>query len=249
MHDRPRTTLTKEELMRAEIPMNHVLIEMKYKSEDLKTHAGIQIGFNPETLYAEGEGSHVADVAETWGIVTKVPNSLFFEPGHHSSMDWETEMELIVDDVVFFNILESKNSPEVFCEGKTYKSIPYADCYCYKREVWVSKFEGKKKTVIGMLNGYVLCKQCFLPKLSPLDALSEAQVDKSRGIIAYIGNSVKRYARDQYCDIPDLKIGDEVIFEPRAPLFLLERLKETAVLDGNLYWVTQRRRIIFVNNK
>jgi hypothetical protein len=70
----------------------------------------------------------------------------------------------------------------------------------------------------------------------------------TRGIIAYLGEPVLRYIRPQYCDIPNLKVGDEVLFEPRAPLFLLERLKETAVLDGNLYWVTQRRRIIFVSN-
>jgi hypothetical protein len=247
MLSRPRTTLTREELDRAEIPMNHILVEMKYKSEDLKTHAGIQIGFNSETLYGEGDGSHIADVAETWGIVTKVPNKLFFEPGNPKSMDWETEMDLCEEDIVFFNIMESKNSPEVICEGKTYKSIPYSDAYCCHREIWVDKWTNTKKTIVVVLNGFVLCKEVYQKPLGSLDSLSEKTIDKTRGIIAYLGDPVKQYLRPEYTHIPNLQVGQEVLFDKNAPIFYLERLSSVAKFHGtDRYWVVNRRRIAMV---
>jgi hypothetical protein len=235
MPTRPQITLTKEELERAEIPTNHVLIEMQYKSEDLKTHTGIQIGFNSEVLYSEGDTSHIADVAEIWGIVKKIPHVLFFDPDDPKSMDWECNQELMVGDIVFFNVLESKNANEVKCDGKIYRSVPYADVYCIKRN-----------GAVIVVNGFCLCTPVYHKKLSSLDVVSENNLDKTRGVIAYIGNPVKRYLRPEYCHLDNLKVGDEVLFSDKTPLFYLERLKETAVLDGNLYWVVARRRIAMI---
>lgn len=268
MPTRIRIILNKEELARADIPTNHVLIEMQYRSEDLKTLAGIHVGFNSEETFAESESSHVADVAETWGVVTKVPQKLFFDKDDPKSMDWDCAMELQVGDLVWFSILESKNAYEVECEGKVYRSIPYADCYVVKREpdditdcpalmgLDMSKIgrEVSPKELLQLtttcLNGYVLVKPAYLPKLSHLDAFSDTQIDKTRGTIAFIGKPVRAYLRSEYNDIDDLRVGDEVLFAPKTPLFFLERMKETACFNnGEQYWVILRRRIAMVINR
>jgi hypothetical protein len=249
--ERPRITLTKAELDRAEIPLNHILVKMLHTSEGIKTKGGIIIGHNTENTYAEGD-SWVADLAECYALVVKVPSGLFFDREDPKSMDWETEVELCEDDIVWFGIIESKNSPEIICEGNLYKSIPYADCYAYQREIWVDKWSvpQKKKTVKGILNGYILCSPCFLPKLSDLDHLSEDVVDKTRGVIKFIGDPVKRYLRAEYSHIEDLRVGDEVLFDQNTPLFYLERNKALAKFDGdNQYWVVPRRRISLILNR
>ncbi len=264
MPTRPRIQLSKEELLRAEIPVNHVLVEMQYKSEDLKTLAGIHVGFNSELTYAADENdtsSHVADVAETWGIVSKTPQRLFFDKTDPLSMDWECDMELEVGDKVWFSILESKNAYEVECDGKIYRSIPYMDCYVAKRYGRTPNYGIEQTTgarvfmsmtefeFIIPLNGYVLCSPCFMPKLSHLDAVSEDITDKTRGTIAFIGNAPQSYIRDQYNHIEELSVGDEVLFAPKTPLFYLERLKETACFNnGEMYWVVARRRIVMKLN-
>ena len=251
MPNRPRITLTKEELQRADIPLNHVLIELIYKSEGLKTKGGITVGFLEDTTLGDGS-AHPADVAEIFGRVIKLPQKLYFNPeDQNNSMDWDCEMELQVGDIVWFSVLESKNAVEILCDEVLYRSVPYSDCYCAKREyTWQDVPDNETAEVIIPLNGFVLCRQCYMPQISPLDAISDTIIDKSRGTIAYLGKPVRAYLRPEYSDVSNLEVGDEVIFDPKAPLFLLERTKELAMFeDDNLFWVVLRRRIIFVNNK
>jgi len=256
--DRPRIILNKEELDRAEIPLNHVLVKMLHTSEGIKTKGGITVGFNTDTTYSEGDNSWVADLAECYAEVYKVPKTLFFDPNDPRSMDWQTEMELKVGDTVWFSILESKNSPEIICEKALYKSIPYQDCYVAKRIVMRgTQLNGstlRQETVecykVISLNGYVLCEPCFKPRISALDELSEKEIDKSRGIVKFAGTPPKRYLREEYCHIEDLQVGDEVLFDPKTALFYLERLENLATFDGNnKYWVVLRRRISAILNR
>ena len=250
MPQRPQITLSREELDRAEIPMNHVLVKIVRESEGLKTHGGVLVGFNVDNVYAEGDDSHSANMAEICGIVEKLPEKLFFDRNDPLSMDWETEIELCEGDAVFYSLMEAKNSVQLICEGVTYKSIPYSDIYAFKRDVWKDKWAGTKKTIQGAINGYVLCRQVMMPVLSYLDAISEAQVDKSRGIIAFVSEPPKTYLRDAYCHIDNLQVGDEVLFDPKTALFYLERFQYTMIFDNaNPYWVVQRRRIIAVLNR
>jgi hypothetical protein len=116
--------------------------------------------------------------------------------------------------------------------------------------VWVDKWKGIKKTVRGAVNGYVLCRPVMMPVLSHLDAVSGTQVDKTRGIIAFLSSPVKTYLRPEYSHIDDLRVGDEVLFDPKAANFLLERTESLATFNGNeLYLVVNRRRIIAVLNR
>lgn len=261
MPSRPEITITREDLERAEIPLNHVLIKITRRAEGLKTNAGIQIGFNEDVVYAEGDDSHSANLAENIGYVAKVPKALYFNSEDPKSMDWSSKMELQVDDMVWFSLLEAKNSVQLICEGELYKSIPYSDCYVAKRiseRVPVDYEYGDnygrvlyaKAEFIIPLNGFVLCEPCFKPKLSDLDHLSADVVDKTRGIISFIGEPPTAYLRDSYSHIEDLMVGDEVLFDQKTPLFYLERLGMTAIFDeGKQYWCVPRRRISMILNR
>ena len=281
MPSRPEITLTREELERAEIPLNHVLIKITRRVEGLRTNAGVTIGFNTDTVYAEGDDSHSANLAENIGTVVKLPKALYFNPEDPKSMDWETEMELCEADMVWFSLIEAKNSVQLICEGELYKSVPYSDCYVAKRESWavdVGKLpqnitpqqfldEWKKKgrvvfntqtgnpiseltPMVIPLNGFVLCEPCFKPKLSNLDHVSGDTIDKTRGVIRFIGSAPKSYLRQEYSHIDDLRVGDEVLFDPKTPLFYLERLSYTGIFDnGKQYWVIARRRISLILNR
>jgi len=255
--DRPRIELTKEELERAEIPLNHVLVKMVHTSEGIKSKGGVIVGFNVDTTYAEEDNSWVADLAECYGVVHKVPDALFFDPDDPQSMDWDTEMELLVGDMVWFSIMESKNSPEIICERTLYKSIPYEDCYVAKRdsktstEINIAKDDHLTAWIyfsdIIPLNGYVLCEILYEAKLSDLDVLSEDKVDKTKGRVKFIGEPPKAYLREEYTHIKDIQVGDEVLFDHKGAYFLLERTKALAEFDGdNLYWVVPRRRIVLI---
>ncbi len=251
MPTRPQIELTREELDRAEIPLNHVLVKIVRQAEGLKTNAGITVGFNTDLVYAEGDDSHSANMAEVFGIVTKIPGSLYFNPDDPKSMDWETTMDLIEGDMVWYSALESKNSVQLVCDGVIYKSIPFSDCFVAKRtHTWQDVPDIAIATQTICLNGYVLCSPCFKPKLSDLDHLSQDEVDKTRGVIKFIGDAPKRYLRDIYSHIADLRVGDEVLFDPKVQPFYLERLGYTGVFDnGKQYLVVPRRRINMILNR
>jgi len=245
--------------------MNHVLIKMVFRAEGATTKSGVIIGFNEDDVYAEGDDSHSANLAEVYGIVEKVPQELYFNPDDPKSMDWETDIELEVGDMVWYSVLEAKNSVQLICDGVLYKSVPYQDCYVAKRstiqcfggsfnsdgKVSRTDFENALRNAyreeVIPLNGYVLCFPIYFDKISPLDAISDTQIDMTRGKVAFVGKPVKTYKNASYNHIGDLRVGDEVLFDKNAPLFYLERSKQLATFDGdNQYWVVARRRIALV---
>jgi len=268
MPKRPQIELTKKELERAEIPMNHVLVKVTFRAEGAKTKGGIVIGFNEDVNYAEDDSFWSADLAEIRGEVVKVPQKLYFNPDDPKSMDWECDMELRVGDRVWYSVLEAKNSVQLLCDGILYKSVPYTDCYVAKRKIDdltdcpamkgldISKI-GKTITSEELLqleticlNGYVLCSPVYFDKISPLDAISDTQIDMTRGKVAFIGKPVKTYKNASYSHIDDLRAGDEVLFEKNCPLYYLERNKSLACFDGdNQYWVVAHRRIAMILNR
>ncbi len=174
------------------------------------------------------------------GIITGFRSDETFEHGEHAA-----DTAQVYGKVV--RVPERKNADEIECESKVYKSIPYQDCYCAKREIWVDKWTQKKETIVIMLNGFILCEPVYLENVSALDVISQDKIDKSRGIVRFIGEPVKRYIREQYTDIADIQVGDLVQFDPQSPLYYLERNKFTSVFnDDKLYFVVQRRRISLI---
>jgi hypothetical protein len=231
---------------------------MTYTTEGIKSKGGIIIGFNTDWEFEDETDSHAGNLAEIYAKVYRCPPKLYYERGDSLSMPWDCNMELQVGDTVFFNAIESRNSVEIVCEGKTYKLLPYQDLYCAKRTLWIKKYdiglgcdiERWNGTEVIMLNGYVLLERVYLENVSPLAVSKDAGLDKTRGIIRYVGSSPKEYQRKEYSDIKDLEVGDMVLFAPNSPLFLLERTTALSTFDGdNLYWCVHRRRISMVLSK
>ena len=247
------TEITQKELDDLVIPQNMVLCERYYDTEGAKTKGGIIFGVNTELTYQDADNpkddsSHVADMAETALIVIKTPQSLYFDIDDYRSMPWETEQELCEDDLVWTNPIDSLNAITLSCGGKYYSLIQYQDLYVAKREIWVNKWEGTKKTIIVPLNGFCLLKQLFLPKLSELDVTSTGAIDKTRGEVAYIGSCNKQYKNERYDDFVDLRVGDVVLFDKKAIPVALERTSYNNQFseDGEIFWVLQRRSIAMI---
>jgi co-chaperonin GroES (HSP10) len=229
--------LSREHLDAGQIPSNYVLVETNDSVYGAKTKNGIIVGFDEDITYADAENpnneNHAADLCVPYGTVYKVPSGLYYNEDDKNSMDWETEMELQVGDMVWYGIMESYNATTILCEGKLYKFISYADCSVAKR--------GDKVIV---LNGMVLIQPLKKQKLSELDVLSEQELDLTRGKVCFIGQPNKRYKQPSYVDHEELNVGDEVIFAPKAYPTLLERKKFMATFDGDeLYYCVPRRKI------
>jgi hypothetical protein len=256
MIENPKIELTRKQLDEGILTdkCNQVIVEMTYSSDGATTRSGIVYGFNRSVNYAEGSDSHPANLQEVWGIVYKCPPKLYYNENDPNSMEWDTDMELQESDVVFFSLIESANSHEVLCEGKTYKILPYADCYVAKRkevELWKlgGNFEGGLREVIKVipLNGYVLCQTVNLPKLSALDVTSEDKIDKTRAIVRYVGTCNRSYKVKSYIDHQDLQPGDEVLLERNTVHLPLERKSYSATFNGDeLYILIPRRKIAMV---
>jgi hypothetical protein len=245
--------VSKKELDKGIIPQNMVLCETYYHTEGAKTKGGIIYGINTDLLYNESDNvddksAHNADMQEVSFRVVKLPTRLYFNPDDKDkSMQWETEQELYEEDIVWCNLIESANAITLMCEGKEYRLLPYQDLICAKREIWVDKWAGTKKTVVVMLNGYVLCEQEMKVQLSELDVISAAEVEPTKGKIAYYGSLNKSYLREDLIDFVDLREGDIVLFDRRVPPVLLERQKYASQFDSEkLYWFIQRCRIVAV---
>jgi len=122
------------------------LVKTKKSNEGAETKSGILIGFNVNTNYAEGPGSHVADLAVITGEVVAVCDNIYFDREDvNDSMLWHTEIEVKVGDKVWFDYLESLNCTEILVDDDCYRVLPY-------QYLWVAK-RGDK---IIPLNGYCL---------------------------------------------------------------------------------------------
>lgn len=228
--------LTREQLTNGIIPSNTVMVEMIYSCEGMTTKGGVLIGFNTDLEFDDETDSHAANLTEVYGKVYRCPLKLYYDRKDTLSMPWDCNMDLQVGDTVFFNIIESKNSVEIVCEDKIYKLLPYQDLYCAKLA----------KDII-MLNGYVLLEPIYNKVESRFAINQEGEIDKTRGIVRYIGTPNREYQRKEYIDFVDLQVGDEVLLSVGTPMFFLERKNFLATLEGDkLFWVVQRRRIAMV---
>jgi hypothetical protein len=213
---------------------NQVIVEIPYSSEGRKSKGGIIVGFNLDVTW-EGDDAHNADCQEVYGVVYRTPERLYFNPTDNDSMDWETDLEVQKNDLVWFGIMASAGATELLCGGKVYKLIPYGELIVAKR--------GKE---VIPLNGYTLCQTVNCKKISDLDVTSEDKIDKEKAIVRFTGSCNKRYKVATYVDHEDLRDGDLVLLD-RYPLVFLERKKFFAEFMGDeLFIVVPRKRISLV---
>jgi hypothetical protein len=154
-------------------------------------------------------------------------------------MPWDTEIQLELGDLVWFNFIESLNTNEIQIGERVLRFLPYQDIYACKR---------KNKWLVDqviMLNGYVLLEPIPLPRLSELDYISQDKVYTDRGIVAYVGNHNRAYVNKNYYDNTDIEVGQTAYLMPGYTPFLLERMGSLASFnEDKLYYCVQRRRII-----
>jgi hypothetical protein len=163
-------------------------------------------------------------------------------------MPWETECDLIEGDLVWSDTIEVKNAITLECEDELYKIIPYEFLYVAKRELWVDKWKGTKKTVVLCLNGFVLMSEVHKKSLSKLDVTTADKVEPDKGIIRYLGTPNKRYKHPDFIDFQNLQEGDLVLLDKKASPFKLERTSYNNMFSetGEIFLVVQRRRINMV---
>jgi hypothetical protein len=211
-----------------------VAIELLRVEKDATTKGGVYMGFLETTTWEDERESHPADVASVVGRVVKVPQKLYYnEDDPHNSMPWETDMQLEIGMVIFFNFIESLNAHEIEIGTKVIRIIPYQDCYV-----------AKDKEKVICLNGYVLLEQVPVPKQSKYDLVDHG-VYEDRGIVRYFGEPNRAYIEKKYSDDINIKEGDMAYLRPGYRPFALERQKYFSVFEGDkLFWCLQRRRII-----
>lgn len=252
--------VTKKELDEGIIPSNHILCYAHYSNENLTTKSGIIVGVNKDVLYSDADNlnddsAHDADLQEVSFIVKKLPTALYFnKDDRDKSMPWETECELQVEDEVWTNLIEAANSITLVCEGKEYRLLPYQDLICVKRKSYAINMRTGEKTqltdLVVILNGYVLVTLKNKESISEFDVTSADKLDKTKGVISYIGSPVKRYLNPDYSHIEDLRVGDEVLFNPKAGIFALERQKYASKFnDKQIYYVVHHKDINAVLNR
>lgn len=168
--------------------------------------------------------------APSWGKVYKVPKKLFFNKRHRDSMQWETDMILQVDDIVWFERTIFLNSPTIEHLGKTYTLMNYADIYMAERN-------GE----IFTLNGYILVKP--LEKISKCLEYESKETDLKEVIAIKVSPPVN-YQSEAYDHIEvnegdRLTLIDEYRIQLESPLFYK--------YSSETHYIIQRREIAYIH--
>jgi hypothetical protein len=243
--ENPRIKLTQKEFDAFDVhyPSNLVIVQMP-PEKDIEV-AGIKVNFNPDTLYAEGESSHPADMAPVMGTIVKQVEKLYYNrKDTERTMSWKTSLETLVGDTVWFHHLISKNCSEIEVNKIVYKVIPYEDLFLSVRYVdYPDEFGGIDfAKIITPLNGNILLKEVFIPKLSQFDVTPDT-VDPTRGIVAYNGSDNQEYQTGG-ADLSGLAKGDMVVINKNSYIFYLERSKYNSNFgDGERYICIQKKHL------
>jgi len=222
------------------------MVEAELTAEGKKTKGGIIYGFDEDIQFADDNTSWEADVAQICAPVYALPDKLYYNREDPlNSIPWGCDLEIKIGDLLWYNVIESRNAVAVKCEEKAYKLIPYSDCYVVKRFHPVMNWDE-----VIVLNGYCLLEPIYKENKSFLAVDKKGDIDMTRGIVRFYGKPNREYIRPDYWDFQELENGDEVLLSPNTPLFYLERKKYLSSFNGdNLYWVVQRRRIAMVLSK
>jgi len=222
--------IDKKDLERLKPLNNFVLIKTIADVEKLKTPSGIYLVSPNAKIWDE------ARHANRIGLVVSTPDILTYKSKTNKyAMDWDTDMELKVGDVVWYSYFDDLNCQWYICEGEEYKLIPYGNCYVAKRE-----YRGDVDTIC--LNGYILCEDVYAKPVSDLQV--KTKIDNRLGKVAYVGNRNKEYKIYKYNDCADVNVGDIIIKRDKRVRILLEDEYYASFDDKKIFWVIQRKDIM-----
>ena len=122
--------LTKEQVDSIDLlrNSNKVLVRIEEKNIEKKTDSGIYLISPTDTDW------NPAAHSDRYGVVYATPPSLRFDNTPYG-MSWETHMELMVGDEVWFDFMDSENCVVLDCDdGNDYKLIEYENIYVARRD-------------------------------------------------------------------------------------------------------------------
>lgn len=211
-------------------PYKGTVLIKPVSKEGATTKGGVLIGFNLETNYGEGKGSHVADLAPTEGEVVALPLI------HRSGDEYYIPNELEVGDHVWFSYRGSVTGVDVFVDREHYLLVDYTYMLAARR--------GEN---IYILNGYVLLEEVYEESKSDV-IIMEKKKNPLHGIVRYIG-SKRDYYGGRKTDEIDLEVGDLVLLRKGAHTIQFERQPYLATFDGGtMYRRVKRSDIVAVLN-
>lgn len=200
------------------------------------------------------------------GVVVAVPSQLLYSEKEFalSDMEWDTEMELKVGDIVNYHHLDMEKAITqddfIIVSGQVYYPIPYHRIFCAKRKLppgdrvikTMDNFitDGVGHYQVIMLNGYILAEE-VPEKVQTQLVLTQKMKDKydaKYGLVRFIGSCNKRYNTPYPPDDDRLKIGMIAVLDPVCDVRLEYDLH--AQFDGQAkYFRVQRRNIrAFINH-
>jgi hypothetical protein len=202
---------------------------------------------------------------DRWGIVAKLPSKLkFAQNSKTQGMDWDTDIEIQVGDLVWSDYYNLHHCPIFQVEEKQYWIVTYDCLIVAKRKMGqypeYGTTEDGGRIPLSMntvyhtipLNGYCLFNQINEGLTSKFLILDE-KINKTKGITRFVGKRNREYTQQwskgygrfipskKYDDI-DIKPGDEVLFRTEANC-LLENAQHRYFADEDLRY-EQRWNII-----
>jgi co-chaperonin GroES (HSP10) len=240
--------LTKEEFYSLKPLNNMVFIERPEKDLGYTIRpSGLLIMTNTETMITNSHESYeainVADSLPRWGYVSKIPEKLEFNERQFKNkkdnsqswkMDWETKIEIKEGDKVWADYYSLNNCDMIECEGKEYWVVDYSNLIVSKRE-----------DEVIMLNGNVLFEQINEGLTSKFLELPE-NINKSKGVVRYVGSKNIRYVNKTRFDDIDVNTGDLVLFRNKVETLL--EAKAHYKFEEKAFRYSQRPEIYAVLN-
>lgn len=243
--------LTQNEFDNCRLLNNKVAIQIVHRnSNDLKS--GLIIVQDPDMFTSKDiKGAEEYDHSQhldRWGVVAKVPDKLHFTPRNNKTSannwkcDWETTIEIVIGDKVWCDYFNLHYCPIIKTETNEYWIVNYQNLIVAKRQTIAAGYGDDDISIEQTipLNGYCLFEQINEGLTSKFLILNE-KINKSKGIVKYVGSLNKNYSNIKRSDDVEIQPGQEVIFRTEAEV-LLENPQHRFFEDCNLRY-EQRHNI------
>ena len=196
---------------------NFVLIEVEdFVYEELKMKSGLNLWVD------NTEQTHQYVVRH--GTVVKLPDKFNFWDTDKRGLQWKTDMDVKIGDLVWFYAITSHSSEKLIYEGRKFILVNYEDLYLAKRG-----------NDIICLNGNVLLKPVY-KTVKALD-YEKKELDTTKAVVYKSGKINRKYKDEKLQDDPFIKEGMTVLLGGMAVRFL--ELEPYLFLDGKRYIVCQ----------
>lgn len=257
--------VSSQEFSKLRLINNNVAIEITHRNSEDTTKSGLVIVQDPALFAAHSietaENYNLSQHLDRWGVVAKLPERLVFAKHNKMfGMDWETDMEIKVGDLVWADYYNLHHCPVFQVEDKQYWIVSYDCLIVAKREILLHQSDNIGD-IFGFeiipLNGYCLFEQVNEGLTSKFLELPK-EINKKKGIVKYIGSHNREYSKtwdkvgqefkpSKWCDDVIIQPGDEVVFRTEAEC-LLEDEQHRFFEDTNLRY-EQRKNILGVKTK